>query len=140
LAACGCLAGYGDANADGGAMSLCDNIGSTAAPLTGRQFRVHTQRFAFHAHEEDDESVKMSRIINHRASAVTPAIPAARSRLKRAPNTNFDPVQMNSFSPTPNFQLTENKALPFFYATQMKSHHSPLTDHQSPLTKTRSTP
>jgi hypothetical protein len=121
-------------------MSLCDSIGSTAAPLTGRRFRVHTQSSAFHADEEDDESVRMSKITNHRARAVTPAIPAARSRLKRAPKTNFYSVQMNSFSPTPNFQLPENKALPFFYAIQMKSHHSLLTDHQSPRTKTRSTP
>jgi hypothetical protein len=121
-------------------MSLCDNIGSTAAPLTARQFRVHTQRFAFHADEEDDESVKMSKITNHRASAVSPALPAARSRLKRAPNTSFYSVQMNPFSPTPNFQLAEKKALPFFYSIQMKSHHSLLTDHPSPLTKTRSTP
>jgi len=46
---------------------------------------------------------------------------------------------MNAFFSTPNSQLTENKALPFFYSVQMNSHHSLLTK-QSPVTKTRRIP
>ena len=118
-------------------MSLRDNTSSKAAPFTGLQFPVHTQRFAFRAYEEDDESVKMSNTTSRRASAVTPALPAARPQRKRAQNNNFYSIQINPFLPTSNFQLTENKALPFFYSIQMKSHQSLLTNHQSRLTKTR---
>jgi hypothetical protein len=127
-------------------MSLRDKTGSKAVPFAGQQLDVHTQPFAFRAPEEDDESVKMSNITNHRASAATPALPAARPRLIRAQNSNFYSVQMNPFVSAQNFQLTENKALPFFYSAQMKSHRSLLTDHQSlltkqsPVTKTRRIP
>jgi hypothetical protein len=121
-------------------MSLRDKTGSKAAPFAGQQLDVHTQPFAFRAPEEDDESVKMSNITNHRASAVTPALPAARARLKRAQNSNFYSIQMNHFLPAPFFQPSENKALPFFYSIQMNGHHSLLTDRQSPLPKTRRIP
>ena len=120
-------------------MSLRDKTGSKAAPFAGQQLDVHTQPFAFRAPEEDDESVKMSNITNHRASAATPALPAARPQLIRVQYSNFYSIQMNAFFSTPNSQLTENKALPFFYSVQMNSHHSLLTK-QSPVTKTRRIP
>ena len=120
-------------------MSLCDKTGSKAAPFAGQQLDVHTQPFAFRAPEEDDESVKMSNITNHRASAATPALPAARPQLIRAQYSNFYSIQMNAFFSTSNSQLTENKALPFFYSVQMNSHHSLLTK-QSPVTTTRRIP
>jgi hypothetical protein len=127
-------------------MSLCDKTDSKAAPFAGQPLDVHTQPFAFRATQEDDESVKMSNITDNRASAATPALLAARPRRIRAQNSNFYSVQMNPFVSAQNFQLTENKALPFFYSVQMKSHHSLLTDRQSlltkqsPVTKTRRIP
>src|ERR1700722_9129489 len=114
-------------------MSLCDNTGSEAAPLTGQQPSAHTQRFAFRAHEEDDESVKMSNTTSRHTSALSPVLTATRPRLKRAQN-NFYSIQISPFLPTPIFQRSENKALPFFYSIQMKSHQSLVTDHQSLLT------
>jgi hypothetical protein len=112
---------------------LCDNTGSKAAPFTGQQFRIHTQRFAFHADEEDDESVKMSNRTSCRASGVTPALLAARRRLESAQANNFYSIQRNGFPRRRILQPTENKALHFFYSVQMKSH-------QSLLTKTRRIP
>jgi hypothetical protein len=120
-------------------MSLLENTGSKAAPFTGQQLPVHTQRFAFRAYEEDDESVKMSNITRRRSSALSLALTATRPRLKRAQN-NFYSTQISPFLPTPNFQLTENKALPFFYSLQMKSHQALLANHRSLLTKTRRIP
>jgi hypothetical protein len=81
LAACGCVVGYGNANADAirSSMRLCGNTSSKAAPSTGR-LTVHTQPFAFRAPEEDDESVKISNTISRRTGAATPALPAARPR------------------------------------------------------------
>jgi hypothetical protein len=93
---------------------------------------VHTQRFAFRAPQEDDESVKMSNITNGRASTVVPALWAVHPRLKRAQNTNFYSMQLNDFFQPQISQPTENKALPFFYSIQMKSHQAPttITTHQ----------
>jgi hypothetical protein len=126
---------------------LCANTSSKAAPCTWQQLPAHTQPFAFRVPEEDDESVKMSNTTGHRASAVTPALQAARPRLKRAQNTNFYSIQINPFLAPPIFQLEQNKALPFFYSIQMKSYQSPISDHQSLLanhqsllTKMRRTP
>ena len=121
-------------------MSLRDNTSSIAASFAGQQLPAHTQRFAFRALEEDDESVKMSNTTSRRASAVIPALLAARHQPKRAQNNNFYSIQINPFLPTPNFQLTENKALPFFYSIQMKSHQTLITNHQSRLTETRRIP
>jgi hypothetical protein len=128
-------------------MILCDNTGSKAAPFTGQQLPVHTQPFAFRAHEEDDESVKMSNTISRRTSAAIPALPAALPRLKHAQNSNFYSIQMNGFSQLRILQPIAIKALPFFYSVQMKSHQSLLTDRQSlitspqsPIAKTRRTP
>jgi hypothetical protein len=96
-------------------MSLCDNINSNAAPFTGQQPPVHTQRFAFRASKEDDESVKMSNTTSRRARAFTPAPLGARPRLKRAQNNNF-------------------------YSIQMNLHKSLLTTHQPPIANTRRIP
>ena len=93
---------------------------------------VHTQPFAFRTSEEDDESVKMSNITNGLASTVTPALRAAYPPLKRAQNTSFYSIQISPFFSTPNCQLTEKKALPFFYSIQMKSHQTLITNHFSP--------
>jgi hypothetical protein len=93
---------------------------------------LHTQRFAFRAPQEDDESVKMSNITSRRASAATQALQAKHPRLKRAQSTNFYSIQISPFLPTTNFQRTENKALPFFYSIQMKSHQALITNHYSP--------
>ena len=70
-------------------MSLCDNTGSKAAPFTGQQFRVHTQRFAFHAGEEDDESVKLSNIVRGRSGALSPALQAIRPGANCLQNRRF---------------------------------------------------
>jgi hypothetical protein len=121
-------------------MSLCGNTGSKAAPFTGQRLPVHTQRFAFRAPQEDDESVKMSNTTSRLASAVTPALLAARPRLKRAQNNNFYSIQMRPFPESPILQLAENKALHFFYSIQMSGHKSVLTTHQSLITKTRRNP
>jgi hypothetical protein len=93
---------------------------------------VHTQRFAFRAPQEDDESVKMSNITNGRASTVVPALRAVHPRPKRAQNTNFYSIQMNDFFQPQILQPTENKALPFFYSIQMRSHQALITNHFSP--------
>jgi hypothetical protein len=128
-------------------MSFCGDTNSKAAPFIRQQLPVHTQPFAFRAYEEDDESVKMSNITNRRASVVIPALPAPRPQLKHAQNNNFYSIQISPFLPAPNFELTENKTLPFFYLIQMNSHQSlitsrqsPLTNHQLPITKTRRIP
>jgi hypothetical protein len=127
-------------------MSLCGNTGSEAARFTRQQLPVRTSRFAFRAPEEDDQSVKMSNTISRRTSALSPALRAPRPQLKRAQNHNFYSIQISPFLPTPDFQVTEKKALPFFYSIQMKSYQSLLANHQSllakqpPVTKTRRTP
>jgi hypothetical protein len=90
---------------------------------------VHTQRFAFRAPEEDDESVKMSNIASRRSSAVTRALLAAHPRLKRAQDTNFYSIQMNDFIQLQILQPTENTALHFFYSVQMRSHQTLITNH-----------
>jgi hypothetical protein len=59
-------------------MSLRNNTGAKAASFTGQQLPVHTQPFAFRAHEEDDESVKMSNTTSRRTSALSPALPSGR--------------------------------------------------------------
>ena len=100
-------------------MILCDNTGSKAAPFTGQQLPVHTQPFAFRAHEEDDESVKMSNTISRRTSAAIPALPAARPRLKHAQNSNFYSIQMNGFLCAPISQRKQHKAKHF--ARSMRS-------------------
>ena len=79
LAARGCVAGYGNANANRSPVSLCDKRGSEAAPVTMQRRHVHTQPFAFHAPQEDDESVKLSNIAHERSRALLPALIVARS-------------------------------------------------------------
>ena len=107
---------------------------------------VHTQRFAFRAPEEDDESVKMSNTTRTRSSALcaaedatnvvilrtAPSLHAGRRISPAFPNTNFYSIQISPFLSTPNFQLAENKALLFFYSIQMKSHQTLITNHYSP--------
>jgi len=116
------------------------------------QSDVHTQPFAFRQPEEDDESVKMSKITSGRSSALSPALRASRP----LQNRQFLFIQINHF---PILQLTQNKTLhfsysmqmsaflaprilqfaqnkllrhrspPFFYSLQMNGHQSPLTNH-----------
>jgi hypothetical protein len=134
------LVGHGNVNANGSSVSLCDNSGWRAARCSGQQLRVHAQRFAFRAPQEDDESVKMSNTTSRRASAIIPAHLAAHLWLKRAQNSNFYSIQTSGFLHRRILQSTENKALHFFYSTQMKSHHSLLTNPQSLPNKTRRIP
>jgi len=108
---------------------FCSDAGHESAEAPAN---VHTQRFAFRAPQEDDESVKMSNITNGLASTVTRALRAAYPPLKRAQNTSFYSIQMSPFLSALNFQRTENKALPFFYSIQMKSHQSLINNHYSP--------
>src|ERR1700678_4745543 len=58
--------------------------GSAEAPAN-----VPTQRFAFRASEESDESVKMSNTTSRRASAVTPALVAAHAPAKPPDKTQL---------------------------------------------------
>jgi hypothetical protein len=104
--------------------------GSAEAPAN-----VHTQRFAFRASEESDESVKMSNTTSRRASAVTPALVAAHPRLNRVQNTNFDSITINPLPAPTILRLAENKALKFFYSVQMKSHQPRITNHKSRVTR-----
>jgi hypothetical protein len=101
----------------------------------GQQRHVHTQRFAFRAAQEDDESVKMSNITNGRASTFTPALLAVYPRLKRVQSTNFYSIQISPFLASPILRLTENKALKFFCSIQMKSHQPRITNHKSRVTR-----
>jgi hypothetical protein len=104
-----------------------------------KQLRAHTQRFAFRAPEEDDESVKMSNTTRGRSSALPPALLASRSGPKRAKNGDFYSIQMAGFLLPRILQPTENKALHFFYSIQMK-RQALITNYRSPLTITRSIP
>jgi hypothetical protein len=110
-------------------MSLCDNIGSTAAPLTGQQFRVHTQRFAFHAGEEDDESVKLSNIVRGRSGALSPALQAIRPGANCLQNRRFIFDTNERFSFTTN-SLTHTKQSTSFFLFDT-NERSRITDHQS---------
>ena len=91
---------------------------------------VHTQRFAFRAPEEDDESVKMSNITNGRASTVTPGLRAVYPRLKRqvlfSTNERFSPAAnsaTNRKQSTSLFLFNTNEAPP------ITTHHSLITNH-----------
>jgi hypothetical protein len=95
-------------------MSLCDNTGSKAAAFTGLRLPVHTQPFAFHAPEEDDESVKMSNTTRGRSSALSLALTATRSCAGRLQNRQFLFDTNKSFSFTANFSAHRKQSTSFF--------------------------
>jgi hypothetical protein len=67
------------------------------------EFQVHTQRFAFRALEEDDESVKMSNTTSRRASAHRAADDAPSIVILLAPSESSEgPALVDCFEGTPS--------------------------------------
>ena len=114
-------------NGPSGAAQVCSG-GLKAASLGAEPANVHTQRFAFRAPEEDDESVKMSNITNGRASTVTPALRAVYPRLKRQVlfSTN------ERFSPAANSATNRKQSTSLFLFNTNEA--PPITTHQSLIT------
>jgi hypothetical protein len=75
------------------------------------QSDVHSRPFAFRQPEEDDESVKMSKITSGRSSALSPALRASRP----LQNRQFLFIQINHF---PILQLTQNTSFFLFDANE----------------------
>jgi hypothetical protein len=119
------------------------------------QSDVHTQPFAFRQPEEDDESVKMSKITSGRSSALSPALRASRplqnrqflfdtnqplpnSATQTKQNTSFFLFDANECLPrTPNLaihtkQITSPQIASFFLFDT--NERSPITTHQSLIT------
>src|ERR1700677_5048223 len=100
------------------------------APSTGR-IPVHTQRFAFHAPQEHDESVKMSNPTRGRASALplalTAVVPRAACPQKRQFLFNTNELLFRS----PNFATRTKQNTSFFLLST--NEPSPIHTHQSPI-------
>jgi hypothetical protein len=76
--------------------------------------RVHTQRFAFRAPQEDDESVKMSNNSGGRPSALPAALPATRPCAACLQNRQFLFDTNKSFSPNTNFSTYRKQSTSYF--------------------------
>jgi hypothetical protein len=79
-----------------------------------RQLPVHTQRFAFCAPEEDDESVKMSNNSSGRPSALSPALTDTRPRTGRLQNRQFLFDTNKPFSFNTKFSACRKQSTSFF--------------------------
>src|ERR1700721_1300206 len=94
--------------------------------IAKREFQVHTQRFAFRALEEDDESVKMSNATRGRSSAHC------------AQNRQF---RFNTNEPLPNFatRTKQTTSLFPFAADKRVSRTSNLAIHAKQITSSQIT-
>jgi hypothetical protein len=93
---------------------------------------VHTQPFAFHAPQEDDESVKMSNTIGGRPSGLSPTLTATRPRTARLQNRQFLFRTNEPFSRSANFATHTQQSTSFFL---FNTNERPLiTTHQSLFT------
>jgi hypothetical protein len=100
------------------------------ATNAGQQRHVHTQRFAFRAPQEDDESVKMSNATRRRSSALSVAPRATHPCTGGLQNGLFLFDTNERFFQIPNFATNRQQSTSIFlFDTNEKS---PNTDHQSP--------
>src|SRR5271156_2536138 len=96
--------------------------GPKAAPTAGRQPRVHTQRFAFRAPQEDDESVKMCAKGTPPSSVLPSVHPATPPRAARRQNRRFLFSTNEPLSPPANFPtLRKHGTSLFLFSTNERS-------------------
>ncbi len=116
---------------------LCDKCNSLfkiscSSPGTSD---VHTQRFAFRAPQEDDESVKISNLTCGRSSAPLPVLPASRPWVERPPKRQFLFNTNEPLSRSRNFATLTKQSTSFFLFST--NERSPIATHgqfQSPKT------
>src|ERR1700678_1054272 len=104
-------------------------------PSTGR-IPVHTQRFAFHAPQEHDESVKMSNPTRGRTSALPLSLTAVVPRAACPQTRQF---LFNTNEPlfrSPSFATRTKQNTSFFLFNtnerlRITAHQSLITSHQS---------
>jgi hypothetical protein len=82
--------------------------------IAKRELPVHTQRFAFRAPQEDDESVKISHTTNRRSSAVAAALWAVRPPAKTPPKHQFLFSTNEGFSPATDFVTSRKHSTSLF--------------------------
>ena len=105
------------------------------ATNAGQQRHVHTQRFAFRAPQEDDESVKMSNPIRRRSSALSLTLPATRSSVARLHKHRFLFDTNKPFSPNTNFSTCRKQSSSFFLFDT--NEQSQITSHRPLFTRFR---
>jgi hypothetical protein len=102
------------------------------APFSGQQLPVHAQPFAFHAREEDDESVKMSNATRGRSSAPSLALPVTRPCTGGLQYRQFLFDTNKPFSFITNFSTHTKQSTSFFLFDT--NERLQIADHRSLIT------